>query len=184
MATDDDLELNPPKLVLQSNLDTCWACCMSALLDANMSPKRASEADLVKQYATTSTGGISPERLEAVARDFEYACVTNKDPPTARMFMSDSIIKLHLRSNGLMMLAWKITDPEKPTEVFFHAQIVWGVIYQTRQDIGTERAMIRTMNPGTKTYDWYPLFTIYRAEHLPLFGCWPKATAPSAQGGP
>jgi hypothetical protein len=177
MATDFDYELNPPKLVRQKDADTCWACCMSALLTANMSPIQATEDDLVKRYATTKTGGIDVSQLQKVASDFRYLCNPFNDVATARSILRDSFIIDRLRGNGMMMAAWRVQDPDKPGEVFFHAQIVWGLVYLSRQDIGTERAMIRTMNPFNKRYESYPLFSVYRPENMPLFTCWPNSSS-------
>jgi hypothetical protein len=177
MATDFDYELNPPKLVRQKDLDTCWACCMSALLTANMSSLKASEDELVRRYATTSTGGISIGKLQTVANDFRYLCNAFNDVAAARAILRDSFIIDRLHGNGMMMAAWRVHDPAKPSEVFFHAQIVWGVVYLSGQDLGTERAMIQTMNPFNKQYESYPLFSVYRPENMPLFTCWPNTSS-------
>ena len=177
MATDYDYELNPPKLARQKDLDTCWACCMSALLAANMSPKQASEDGLVKQYATTSTGGVTIPKLKIIAKDFSYLFNSFDTVGEARSIMSDKFIIDRLRGNGMLMAAWRIQDPAKPNEVFFHAQIVWGVIYMSNQDIGTERALLHTMNPWSAKYELYPLFSVYRSDNMPLFTCWPNTSS-------
>jgi hypothetical protein len=177
MATDYDYELNPPRRVQQKDLDTCWACCMSTLLASNMSAKQASEDALVKQYATTSTGGIDVSKLKTVAQDFSYLCNDFGSVTDARSVLTDHFIIDRLRGNGMLMAAWRVHDPKKPNEVFFHARIVWGVVYMTNQDIGTERALIHTMNPWTAQYELYPLFMVYRADNMPLFTCWPKSSS-------
>jgi hypothetical protein len=177
MATDQDYELNPPKLSKQKDLDTCWACCMSALLAANMSPRKVSEDDLVKQYATTPTGGITIPKLEVIAKDFGYLFNAFEGVADARSTLTDGFIVDRLRGNGMLMAAWRIHDPAKPTEVFFHAQIVWGVIYLSTQDIGSARALLHTMNPWTAKYELYPLFSVYRSDNMPLFTCWPSSSS-------
>jgi hypothetical protein len=177
MATDYDYELNPPRLAKQKNLDTCWACAMSGLLGANMSahsPPATSEEELVTKYATTKTGGIVPAKLGTIAQDFGYLYNAFGNSVDARSIVTDRFIVDRLRYNGMMMAAWRVRDPDKPTELFFHAQIVWGVTYLTNQDVGTERAMLRTMNPWTAHYELWPLFWIYNNESMPLFTCWPK----------
>jgi hypothetical protein len=174
MATDSDYELNPPALAKQKDLDTCWACCMSALLDANMSIRRASEDDLVSKYATTKTGGITIPKLKVIAQDFGYLFNAFEGVPEARTTLTDKFIIERLRINGMLMAAWRIHDPAQPNEVFFHAQIVWGVIYMMNQDIGTERALLHTMNPANKKYELYPLFSVYRSDNMPMFTCWPN----------
>jgi hypothetical protein len=178
MATDYDYELNPPKLVRQQNLDTCWACCMAGLLASNMSAKQASEAELVRTYATTPTGGIDVSKLRVVAKDFSYLCNDFQRTVDARAILTDRFIVDRLRTNGMLMAAWRVQDPAKPNETFFHAQIVWGVIYQTNQDVGTERALIHTMNPWTAKYELYPLFWLYRSDNMPFFTCWPNSGRP------
>ncbi|HLJ69939.1 MAG TPA: hypothetical protein VKU03_01395 [Roseiarcus sp.] len=178
MATDYDYELNPPRLARQKDLDTCWACCMSGLLAANMSRRQASEDELVRTYATTPTGGIDVSKLRVVAKDFSYLCNDFQTAADARSILSDRFVVDRLRGNGMLMAAWRVHDPNKPNEVFFHAQIVWGVIYLSNQDVGTERALMRTMNPFTAKYELYPLFTVYRSDNMPLFTCWPSTSAP------
>jgi hypothetical protein len=177
MATDYDYELNPPKLARQKDLDTCWACCMSGLLAANMSAKQANEDDLVKKYATTPTGGIDVSKLRAIARDFSYLCNDFHTAAEARSILSDRFIVDRLRGNGMMMAAWRVTDPAKPNEVFFHAQMVWGVAYMSNQDVGSTRALLRTMNPATAKYELYPLFMVYQSDNMPLFTCWPNTSS-------
>lgn len=174
MATDYDYELNPPRLAKQKNLDTCWACGMSGILAANMSPSQAGEDELVRKYATTKTGGMPPAKLGTVAADYGYLYNAFGNSAGARGIVTDTFITDRLRYNGMMMMAWRIHDPDKPTEVFFHAQIVWGVLYPTNQDYKTERALLRTMNPWTAKYELWPLFWVYRDESMPLFTCWPK----------
>ncbi len=178
MATDYDYELNPPKLARQKDLDTCWACCLSALLAANMSAKQASEDELVGKYATTPTGGIDVSQLRTVAKDFNYLCNDFRTSPDASSILRDDFIVERLRLNGMMMIAWRVQDPKKPGERFFHAQIVWGIVYQTRQDLHTERALLHTMNPWTAQYELYPLFWVYRSDNMPLFTCWPNSSSP------
>jgi hypothetical protein len=178
MATDSDYELNPPKLARQKDLDTCWACCMSALLAANMSPKQASEDDLVKDYATTPTGGVTIPKLKIIARDFGYLFNAFESVPEARSTLSDAFIIDRLRYNGMLMAAWRVYDPAKPNEVFFHAQIVWGVVYLSNSDVGTQRALLHTMNPWTSKYESYPLFSVYRSDTMPMFTCWPSQSRP------
>lgn len=174
MATNSDYELNPPRLVRQKDLDTCWACCMSALLTANMAPEKATEDALVAKYATTPTGGITIPKLKVVAKDFGYLFNAFENTADARSILSDKFIIDRLRGNGMLMAAWRVHDPAKPNEVFFHAQIVWGVVYMSNQDIGTERALAHTMNPWTAKYESYPLFSVYRSDNMPLFTCWPN----------
>jgi hypothetical protein len=174
LATDYDYELNPPKLAKQKNLDTCWACGMSGILAANMSARQASEDELVRQYATTKTGGMPPAKLGTVATDFGYLYNGFADKTAARSVITAEFVIDRLHLNGMMMAAWRIHDPAKPDEVFFHAQIVWGVIYLSNQDYKTERALLHTMNPWTAKYELWPLFWIYRDESMPLFTCWPK----------
>ncbi|MGD0187166.1 MAG: hypothetical protein ABSC25_18215 [Roseiarcus sp.] len=178
MATEDDYELNPPRPVRQRDLDTCWACCMSGLLAANMSARQASEDALVKQYATTPTGGITIPRLQDVARDFGYAFNSYQTTAVAQSNLTDTFVIERLKSNGLLMAAWRIHDPAKPKEVFFHAQIVWGVVRMMNQDVRTERALLRTMNPWTAQYELYPLFSVYRSDNIPVFVCWPNTNPP------
>jgi hypothetical protein len=178
MATDFDYELLPPKLAKQKDIDTCWACCMSGLLAANSSAQQASESALVAKYATTSTGGISIDKLKVIAKDFGYLFNAFNDVATARTNLRDKFVIERLRGNGMLMAAWRIQDPAKPTEVFFHAQIVWGVTYLSNQDVGTERALLHTMNPFTKAYESYPLFSVYRSDNMPLFTCWPNTSTP------
>jgi hypothetical protein len=178
MATDYDYELNPPKLARQKDLDTCWACCMSGLLAANMSAKPSSEDELVRTYATTPTGGIDVSKLRTVAKDFSYLCNDFQRSVDARGILTDRFIVDRLRTNGMMMAAWRVQDPKKPNETFFHAQMVWGVIYQTNQDVGSERALLHTMNPWTAKYELYPLFWVYRSDNMPLFTCWPNTSSP------
>ena len=84
----------------------------------------------------------------------------------------------------MLMAAWRVQDPAQPKEVFFHARIVWGVIYQTNQDVGTERALLDTMNPFTKAYELYPLFSVYRSDNMPLFTCWPSTGIVVTDDGP
>jgi hypothetical protein len=179
MATDFDYELLPPKLARQKDLDTCWACCMTGLLAANMSTQQMSESNLVAKYGTTKTGGISIDKLKDIAKDFGYLFNAFQDVAAARSILKDSFVIDRLRGNGMLMAAWRIHDPAQPTEVFFHAQIVWGVTYMSRQDIGTERALLRTMNPFTKAYESYPLFSVYRSDNMPLFTCWPNTRSSS-----
>jgi hypothetical protein len=178
MATDADYELNPPKKVRQKDLDTCWACCMSALLSANMSAKQASEDDLVKKYAETDTGGIDVSRLKNVANDYDYLCNSFANKREASSILTDKFIIDRLKGNGMLMLAWRVEDPGQPNKRFFHARIVWGVVYLTNQDIGTQRALIHTMNPWTAQYELYPLFMAFRDENMPAFACWPKSRTP------
>ena len=175
MATDFDYELNPPALAKQKDLDTCWACCMSALLRSNGSATQASEDALVKKYATTSTGGIDAGALKTVAKDFNYISNAFTSDVTARSIISSRFIIERLKNNGMMMMAWKVEDPQKPNETFFHAQIVWGVIFQSNQDVDTTRSLIHTMNPWTKKYELYPLFWVLRSGNMPLFTCWPNS---------
>jgi hypothetical protein len=177
MATEFDYELNPPKLARQKDLDTCWACCMSALLAANMSAQQASESALVAKYGLTSTGGISIDQLKVIAKDFRYLFNAFDDVAAARSILKDSFIIDRLKGNGMLMAAWRIQDPAKPREVFFHAQIVWGVTYLSNQDVATERALLHTMNPFTKAYESYPLFSVYRSDNMPLFTCWPNTSS-------
>ena len=177
MATDYDYDLNPPKRSRQKDLDTCWACCMSALLTANMSSKQASEDDLVKRYATTATGGIIMAKLKDVAQDFGYLFNDFETVTDARSVLTDGFIIDRLRRNGMLMAAWRVSDPNKPSEVFFHAQIVWGVEYMSNQEVGTDRALLHTMNPATAQYGLYPLFMVYRPDNMPLFTCWPKSSS-------
>jgi hypothetical protein len=174
MATDFDYELNPPQLARQKDVDTCWACCLSVLLAANMSTQQASESSLIAKYATTKTGGISIDQLKVIAKDFRYIFNAFDNVANARAVLSDGFIIDRLRRNGMLMAAWRVQDPAQPKEVFFHARIVWGVIYQMNQDVGTERALLETMNPFTKAYELYPLFSVYRSDNMPLFTCWPS----------
>jgi hypothetical protein len=176
MATDFDYELLPPKLARQKDEDTCWACCMSGLLAASMSSQQASENDLVAKYGTTKTGGISIDQLKVIAKDFRYIFNAFDNVSAARSVLTDGFIIDRLRRNGMLMAAWRIRDPALPKEVFFHARIVWGVVYQMNQDVGTERAMLHTMNPFTKAYELFPLFSVYRSDNMPLFTCWPSTT--------
>jgi len=177
MATDSDYESNPPRLARQKDLDTCWACCMSVLLASNQSARQASEDDLVKQYATTPTGGVTIPKLKVIAKDFNYLFNAFERADEARTTLTDQFIIDRLRTNGMMMAAWRIQDPAKPNEVFFHAQIVWGVIYMSNQDIHTERALLHTMNPWTAKYELYPLFSVYRSDNMPMFTCWPSSSS-------
>jgi hypothetical protein len=177
MATDYDYDLNPPKRSRQKDLDTCWACCMSALLAANMSSKQASEDDLVKKYATTATGGIIMAKLRDLAQDFGYLFNDFETVTDARSVLTDGFIIDRLRRNGMLMAAWRVSDANKPSEVFFHAQIVWGVEYMSNQEVGTDRALLYTMNPATAQYGLYPLFMVYRPDNMPLFTCWPKSSS-------
>ena len=174
MATDFDYELNPPALAKQKDLDTCWACCMSALLKSNGSATQSSEDALVKKYATTPTGGIDASALKTVAKDFNYISNAFTTNAAARPIITADFIIGILKRNGMMMMAWKVEDPKQPNKTFFHAQIVWGVGYSINQNIGTNRASIQTMNPWTKAYELYPLFWILRSENMPLFTCWPN----------
>lgn len=178
MAVDgQDYEMNPPALVKQKDLDTCWACCLSALLDANMSPRRETEDALVKKYATTDTGGITIPQMEIVAKDYGYLFNSFPTAARARTTLTDKFVKERLIANGMLMAAWRIHDPAKPNEVFYHAQIVWGVYYMMSQDIGTERALLQTMNPANKKYELYPLFSIYASDNMPMFTCWPARSS-------
>ena len=177
MATDYDYDLNPPKLTRQKDLDTCWACCMSALLAANLSAKQASEADLIKKYATTPTGGIVMNKLKEVADDFNYLYNGFGTVSDARSILTDRFIMDRLRRNGMLMAAWRVYDPNEPKAVFFHAQLVWGVIYMSNQEVGTDRALLHVMNPATARYGLYPLFMVYRPENMPVFTCWPKSSS-------
>jgi hypothetical protein len=176
MPTDYDYDLNPPKRAKQKDLDTCWACCMSALLAANLSARQASENDLVKKYATTPTGGIIMNKLKDVAQDFGYLYNGFESVTDARSILTDRFIIDRLRINGMLMAAWRIYDSAEPMAVFFHAQIVWGVEYMSNQDVGTNRALLHVMNPATAQYGLYPLFMVYRPENMPLFTCWPKSS--------
>ena len=88
MATDFDYELNPPKLARQKDVDTCWACCMSVLLAANMSTQQSSESALVAKYATTKTGGISIDQLKVIAKDFRYIFNAFDNVANARAVLS------------------------------------------------------------------------------------------------
>lgn len=177
MATDFDYELNAPKLTRQKDLDTCWACCMSALLTANMSPTPVSEDELVRKYATTPTGGVTIPTLQVVARDFGYLFNAFLGVANAQSTLTDRFIIERLRGNGMLMAAWRIQDPAKPSEVFFHARLVWGVTYTSNQDIGSSRAMLRTINPFSAKYELYPLFSVYRSDNMPLFTCWPARSS-------
>jgi hypothetical protein len=176
VATDSDYELNPPKKTKQKDLDTCWACCMSGLLAANMSSKQASESELVKKYATTPTGGIDASQLRSVASDYDYLCNSFEKADAAKGILTDSFMIARLRTQGMLMAAWRVHDPAQPNEVFFHAQIVYGITYLTNQDIGTQRAMMRTMNPATAQYELYPMFLVLRDDNMPAFTCWPKSS--------
>jgi hypothetical protein len=178
MATDADYELNPPKKVKQKDVDTCWACCMSTLLSANMSAKQASEDSLVEKYATTPTGGIDASQLKDVAKDYDYLANAFGSKDEAQSILTDRFIIDRLRANGMLMLAWRVKDPKEPDKTFFHARIVWGVVYLTNQDIGTPRALIHTMNPWTAQYEFFPLFMVFRDENMPAFSCWPKSRTP------
>jgi hypothetical protein len=178
MATDYDFELNRPKLARQKNLDTCWACCMSGLLAANMSAQQASEDDLVKKYSTSPTGLINIAQLQVLSKDFGYLCNAFENVTDARSVLTDRFIVDRLRLNGMLMACWRVYDVDEPTKVFFHAQIVWGVTYQTNQDFRTDRALLQTMNPATAKYSSYPLFVVYRPENAPLFTCWPATSPP------
>jgi len=176
MPTDYDYDLNPPKRTKQKDLDTCWACCMSALLAANFSAKQASENDLVKKYATTPTGGTIMNKLKDVAQDFGYLFNGFETATDARSILTDRFIIDRLRINGMMMVALRVYDPAQPNAVFFHAQIVWGVEYSSNQDVGTNRALLHVMNPATAQYGLYPLYMVYRPDNMPLFTCWPKSS--------
>jgi hypothetical protein len=178
MATDYDYELIPPKLAKQKDLDTCSACCMSGLLAANMSPQQATEDSLVAKYATTKTGGISIDKLKAIAKDFGYIHNAFDTSAAARSILTDSFLIERLKKSGMLMVAWRIRDPALPNEVFFHAQIAWGVQYMSNQDLRTERALLHTMNPATKKYELYPLFSVYRTDNMPVFTCWPNGRTP------
>ncbi len=175
MATDYDYELNPPKKVKQKDLDTCWACCMSGLLAANQSAKQASEDELVRKYATTPTGGIDASQLQTVAQAYDYLANSFATTAQAKSTLTDRFIIDRLKGNGMLMAAWRIQDPAKPNETFFHAQIVYGVTYMSNQDVGSQRAMMRTMNPATAQYTLYPLFLVFRDDNMPAFTCWPKS---------
>ena len=175
MATDYDYELNPPKKVKQKDLDTCWACCMSGLLAANQSAKQASEDELVRKYATTRTGGIDASQLQTVARAYDYLANAFTTTAQAKSILTDGFIIDRLKRNGMLMAAWRIHDPAKPDETFFHAQIVYGVTYMSNQDVGSQRAMMRTMNPAIAQYSLYPLFLVFRDDNMPAFTCWPKS---------
>jgi len=174
MATDYDYELNAPALAKQSKIDSCWATCMSNLLKANGSAKQMSEKDLIAAYATTKEGGIDVSKLNALAKDFNYIANPFMNAAAARSIITSPFIIGILRQSGMMMMAWKVEDASQPGKTFFHAQIVWGVIYSINQDVGTDRAMIHTMNPWTASYQLYPLYWILRSENMPLFTCWPN----------
>jgi len=174
MATDYDYELNPPALAKQSKLDSCWACCMTNLLKANGSAKQMPEKDLIEKYATTKEGGIDVTKLKTLAADFNYISNAFTTTTAARSVLTSDFIIGVLKRTGMMMLAWKVEDPSQPGKTFFHAQIVWGVIYTINQDVGTDRALIHTMNPWTAAYELYPLFWIQRGQNMPLFTCWPN----------
>ena len=176
MATVYDYELNEPRLARQKDLDTCWACCFSVLFGANQSAKQASESELVRAYATTPTGGIDASKLQKVASDFDYIANPFWNDAAARGILTDGFIKDRLRLNGMMMAAWKVQDPDQPDKTFFHAQVVWGVAYMSNQEVGTDRALLRTMNPATRSYQLYPLFMIYRPEKMPMFVAYPKSS--------
>lgn len=174
MAIDEDYELNAPKLARQKDLDTCWACCLSGLLAANMSARQATENDLVRQYATTPTGGITIPALSTIAKDFGYLFNSFQNSEAAAYTLSDSFFKDRLKLNGMLMIAWRVYDSTKPNDVFFHAQILWGIVYSIKADIGTSRALMHTMNPETAKYELYPLFWTMRGENMPMFTCWPN----------
>ncbi len=176
MATNDDYELNAPALAKQTKIDSCWACCMTNLLKANGSAKQMSEKDLISTYATTPEGGIDVTALKTIAKDFNYISNPFMTSASARSVITANFVISILKRSGMMMMAWKVEDATQPGKTFFHAQIVWGVIYMINQDIGTDRALIHTMNPWTKTYQLYPLFWILRPENMPLFTCWPNGT--------
>ena len=178
MATLSDYELNPPKKVRQKDLDTCWACCMSAVLAANQSAKQASESELGRQYATTPTGGIDASQLQSVAKAYDYLCNVFQKVADARSVLTAKFFIDILKNSGMLMAAWRVHDPKKPSEVFFHAQIVYGVSFMMESDIGTTRALLHTMNPWTAAYEAYPIFSVFRDENTPIFTVWPKHGTP------
>ncbi len=66
---------------------------------------------------------------KVIAKDFRYIFNAFDNVANARAVLSDGFIIDRLRRNGMLMAAWRVQDPTQPKEVFFHARIVWGVIY-------------------------------------------------------
>lgn len=166
MATDYDYDQTPPKKVKQTSTDSCWAAAFECILDAIGASNKKTEKELVATYGQTSSGGITPEQLSKIAKDFGFVFNVFWNKADAAVF-SDKFVMGQLKSVGPILAAPKITTS---TPIFFHAQVIWGVHYMTVGDIGTKNALMYTMNPDGGKYSLYQIS--YFQDNLPMFTCW------------
>lgn len=166
MATDYDYDLNPPKKVAQKSVDSCWAAAFECILDAIGASNKKTEKELVAEYGQTSDGGISPEQLSVIAGKFGFLFNVFWKKSDSAVF-TDKFVIDRLKQTGPLLAAPKITSSGP---VFFHAQVIWGVHYLTPGDVGTDRALMYTMNPDGGKYSLYPIS--YFTTNLPMFTCW------------
>lgn len=168
MATESDYELNPPRRVQQARWATCWAAGFESILASVGVSDQKSEKQLVERYGSgMAGGGIRPATLKTIAGDYDFIANTWLDGEDTQLF-SDKFVKERLQSAGPMLAACKIMN--LGGQPGYHAQVIWGVHYLTERDIGSNDALLLTMNPANAKYELYPIR--YFRSHTPLFTCW------------
>jgi hypothetical protein len=168
MATESDYDLNPPKLVKQGSWASCWAAAFESVFDAVAISSRKTEAELVAKYANKVGAGINPGVLGDIAKDFGFIFNIFLDDSETRVF-SDRFIIDRLKATGAFLAAPKVANLGHGAPGY-HALVVWGIMYMMQEDIGTSLALVHTMNPARKAYEYYPLQ--YFQKNTPLFTCW------------
>lgn len=172
MATDYDYQLNPPKKVKQKKYATCWAAAFECLLDACAVSNKQTEDELVAEYGNAQVGGgIRPVDLETVARKFGFLFNTFLDKDDAVVF-KDSFVMERLKQSGPVLAAPRVTSAVAGG-AWYHAQVIWGVQYSIKADIGTNLALLNTMNPADGNYALFPIS--YFSGNTPMFTCWKNA---------
>jgi hypothetical protein len=169
----NDVLLVPPRKVQQKDYATCWAACLSELLRVNGAATQYTEKELVATYGDKTDGNkITPAKFAKILDDLGYLYNRLEDSQTVRQTLSDKFLKERLRQTGMMIImAHVVTDDGKR---WFHAQLLYGVTYLTDKDVGTNFALLETMNPALAAYESYPLFWLSQGDTPPVLTCWPK----------
>ena len=133
-----------PKYVRQTTTWSCWAAAMESWLDAQPYGRKATQAELIEEYATHPNGGLDPigsgatadRSFERLADDFsmDYKVMAGSD--LTLDFIDERLLKGHV------ILVYNLSPGVA------HANVVYGVGRPTGKD-----RLISVMDPSEITGD-------------------------------
>jgi hypothetical protein len=170
MPSNSDYQLNPPVRIKQKRWATCWAACMSSLLQTKGVSGAPTEAMLAEDYGDKQMGGgVNGTTLGEVAKDFGYIFNTYLGEEDTKGGFNDTIILDRLKDKAWFMAAPRI---HTPTGIWYHAQVIWGITFFNDKAVGKNDCFIHTMNPATGKYELYPISYFRNIGKSAMFTCW------------